>query len=81
MDRCSEVKVLAVNMWGGVFDSFIFKTWVYYSFTHIRLYTAMIHLSLGIPFQLLEKSRILTSVLTIITSQRRQDASDNSTFD
>jgi hypothetical protein len=34
MDRCSEARFLAVNMWGGVYGSLIFGTWVYGSFSH-----------------------------------------------
>jgi hypothetical protein len=31
-DRCLEARFLAVNMWGGVYGSLIFRTWVYGSY-------------------------------------------------
>jgi hypothetical protein len=29
---CSEARFLAVNMWGGLYGSLIFRTWVQYRF-------------------------------------------------
>jgi hypothetical protein len=47
VDRCSEARFLAINMWGGLYGSLIFGTWVYSSFSN-QLKSARLQFSLAL---------------------------------